>query len=181
MIDPENNQDTSLIHRTTKSKPPPNLGRFLIGRPLQTADAPHQTIGKAVGLAVFASDALSSTAYATQEILIAFRKVLAGSLHVKINPQPWLIPHGYRAFLDNRIGQPLDDLVPPLGSPHRIFKGNIILGQGCAHLYQLFPSLGVGPGPMTPCFFPSPAATPTTFGRSVFPREPAKSPTLPRD
>jgi amino acid transporter len=41
-----------------------------VGRPLQTADAPHQTIGKAVGLAVFASDALSSTAYATQEILI---------------------------------------------------------------------------------------------------------------
>jgi amino acid transporter len=42
----------------------------LIGRPLATADAPHQTIGKAVGLAVFASDALSSTAYATQEILV---------------------------------------------------------------------------------------------------------------
>jgi amino acid transporter len=41
----------------------------LIGRPLATADAPHQTIGKLVGLAVFASDALSSTAYATQEIL----------------------------------------------------------------------------------------------------------------
>src|SRR6185369_10022051 len=33
-------------------------------------DAPHETIGKAVGLAVFASDALSSTAYATQEILV---------------------------------------------------------------------------------------------------------------
>jgi len=43
---------------------------WLFGRPLQTADAPHQAIGKAVGLAVFASDALSSTAYATQEILI---------------------------------------------------------------------------------------------------------------
>jgi amino acid transporter len=42
---------------------------WLIGRPLPTADAPHQTIGKAIGLAVFASDALSSTAYATQEIL----------------------------------------------------------------------------------------------------------------
>lgn len=37
---------------------------------MQTADAPHQTIGKGVGLAVFASDALSSTAYATQEILV---------------------------------------------------------------------------------------------------------------
>src|SRR5262247_347718 len=43
---------------------------WLIGRPLSTADAPHQAIGKAVGLAVFASDALSSTAYATQEILL---------------------------------------------------------------------------------------------------------------
>jgi amino acid transporter len=70
MIDPENNQDTSLIHRKTDTKPPRTIGNFLIGRPLQTADAPHQTIGKAVGLAIFASDALSSTAYATQEILV---------------------------------------------------------------------------------------------------------------
>jgi amino acid transporter len=43
---------------------------WLFGRPLPTADAGHQTIGKSIGLAVFASDALSSTAYATQEILI---------------------------------------------------------------------------------------------------------------
>jgi amino acid transporter len=43
---------------------------WLLGRPLSTADAPHQAIGKAVGLAVFSSDNLSSTAYATQEILI---------------------------------------------------------------------------------------------------------------
>ena len=70
MIDPKNNQDTSFIHRTTETKPPRTLGHFLTGRPLQTADAPHQTIGKAVGLAIFASDALSSTAYATQEILV---------------------------------------------------------------------------------------------------------------
>lgn len=50
-------------------KLPKSWRNWLIGRPLATADAPHQTIGKAVGLAVFASDALSSTAYATQEIL----------------------------------------------------------------------------------------------------------------
>ncbi len=43
---------------------------WLFGRPLPTADAPHEAIGKAVGLAVFSSDALSSTAYATQEIMI---------------------------------------------------------------------------------------------------------------
>lgn len=70
MIDPKDNQATSFIHRTAGSKPPRNISHFLIGRPLQTADAPHQTIGKAIGLAVFASDALSSTAYATQEILV---------------------------------------------------------------------------------------------------------------
>ncbi len=42
---------------------------WLIGRPLPTADAPHEAIGKAVGLAVFSSDPISSTAYASQEIL----------------------------------------------------------------------------------------------------------------
>jgi amino acid transporter len=46
------------------------LQSWFIGRPLSTADSSHQTIGKVVGLAVFASDALSSTAYATQEILV---------------------------------------------------------------------------------------------------------------
>lgn len=37
---------------------------------MPTADAPHQTIGKAVGLAVFGADALSSIAYAPQETLV---------------------------------------------------------------------------------------------------------------
>jgi len=55
----------------TRFQPPRRPWRtWLFGRPLPTADAGHQTIGKTVGLAVFASDALSSTAYATQEILI---------------------------------------------------------------------------------------------------------------
>ena len=68
MITPENNQ-TEIMRRQSGYTPPRSLSHWLIGRPLMTADAPHQTIGKAVGLAVFASDALSSTAYATQEIL----------------------------------------------------------------------------------------------------------------
>jgi amino acid transporter len=75
MIDPDTKQDTAFIHRTTDLKPPRNLGHVLIGRPLPTADAAHQTIGKAVGLAVFASDALSSTAYATQEMLVILAAV----------------------------------------------------------------------------------------------------------
>jgi len=58
-----------ILHREA-STPPRALSHWLIGRPLSTADAAHETIGKAIGLAVFASDALSSTAYATQEILV---------------------------------------------------------------------------------------------------------------
>lgn len=68
MLTPEN-QQTEIMQRESDYKPPRSLSHWLIGRPLSTADAPHQTIGKRVGLAVFASDALSSTAYATQEIL----------------------------------------------------------------------------------------------------------------
>lgn len=60
---------SSVLRRDTEYKPPRSWRTWLIGRPLQTADAPHQTIGKLIGLAVFASDALSSTAYATQEML----------------------------------------------------------------------------------------------------------------
>jgi amino acid transporter len=56
-------------HRTADTRPRRSWSTLLMGRPLPTADAPHQTIGKAIGLAVFASDALSSTAYATQEIM----------------------------------------------------------------------------------------------------------------
>ncbi len=69
MISHESNLPTSIIEQATDYTPPRTLRSWLIGRPLSTADAPHQTIGKAIGLAVFASDALSSTAYATQEIL----------------------------------------------------------------------------------------------------------------
>jgi len=64
-----NNLQTEIMRRQSGYQPRRSLSHWLIGRPLSTADAPHQTIGKRVGLAVFASDALSSTAYATQEIL----------------------------------------------------------------------------------------------------------------
>ncbi len=70
MIKNIDHSPTSVIERVSDYKPPRSLRSWLIGHPLSTADAPHQTIGKSIGLAVFASDALSSTAYATQEILV---------------------------------------------------------------------------------------------------------------
>ena len=55
--------------------------RILFGKPIATRDAAHQTIGKAVGLAVFASDALSSVAYASQEILLILVAAGVGAFH----------------------------------------------------------------------------------------------------
>lgn len=60
---------TTVIDIPAGQSPKRNWRQWLIGSPLQTGDAPKQTIGKMIGLAVFASDALSSTAYATQEIM----------------------------------------------------------------------------------------------------------------
>jgi amino acid transporter len=47
-----------------------SLKRFLVGNPLKTAQAVHERLNKKTALAVFSSDALSSTAYATEEILL---------------------------------------------------------------------------------------------------------------
>jgi amino acid transporter len=70
MVTLDDDTGSSIQRRTARLRPPGFWRAWLIGRPLPTEAAPHQTIGKAIGLAVFASDALSSTAYATQEILI---------------------------------------------------------------------------------------------------------------
>lgn len=52
------------------------IKRLLVGAPMPLAQARHERLGKAVALAVFASDPLSSVAYATEEILLVL--VLAG-------------------------------------------------------------------------------------------------------
>jgi len=61
-----------------------SLKRLLIGEPLATYDLPHQAVSKIVGLAVFASDALSSTAYATEEILVVLAFAGANYFNVSI-------------------------------------------------------------------------------------------------
>jgi len=45
------------------------LKRLMVGRPLASEEMDHQRIPKWIGLPVFSSDAISSTAYATEEIL----------------------------------------------------------------------------------------------------------------
>src|SRR6266850_1823422 len=53
------------------------LKRWLVGAPMPLAQARHERLSKTVALAVFASDPLSSVAYATEEILLVL--ILAGS------------------------------------------------------------------------------------------------------
>lgn len=76
----EDKNGATVLHRTQVQAPRRSWRTWLIGRPLPTADAPHQTIGKLLGLAIFASDALSSTAYATQEIMIILAAAGAAAL-----------------------------------------------------------------------------------------------------
>jgi amino acid transporter len=53
------------------------LKRLFVGSPLPTAQSRHERLARSTALAVFASDALSSVAYATEEILLVL--VLAGT------------------------------------------------------------------------------------------------------
>src|SRR5256885_3579081 len=53
------------------------LKRLLVGKAKKTAMAVHERLTKKTGLAVFASDALSSTAYATEEILLVLAVAFA--------------------------------------------------------------------------------------------------------
>lgn len=61
------------------------LKRWLVGPALKTTQAVHERLSKPLALAVFSSDALSSVAYATEEILLIL--VLAGTVAVS-----WSIP-----------------------------------------------------------------------------------------
>jgi amino acid transporter len=53
------------------------LKRWLVGPPMPLAQAKHERLSKPLALAVFASDPLSSIAYATEEILLVL--ILAGT------------------------------------------------------------------------------------------------------
>ncbi len=60
------------------------LKRWLVGNPLKTAQAAHQRLSKRLALAVFSSDALSSVAYATEEILLVLVPASLAFAHFSI-------------------------------------------------------------------------------------------------
>ena len=64
-----------------------SLRRLLIGDPLRTEQASHQKLSNVIALPVFASDALSSVAFATEEIMAAL--LVAGAIPF-FGFTPWL-------------------------------------------------------------------------------------------
>ena len=77
-------EPSTNVRHLQSEKPRRSWVSLLIGDPLATAEAPHQAIRKIVGLAVFASDALSSTAYATQEMLAVLAAVGMAAFPISI-------------------------------------------------------------------------------------------------
>ncbi len=69
-------EPTSALGKVTHK-----LRRTIIGRPLTSAEAEHERLSKVKALAVYSSDALSSVAYATQEIMLVLAMGGLGALN----------------------------------------------------------------------------------------------------
>jgi len=66
-----------------------SLKRLLVGSPIRTARLAHERLTKKTALAIFASDALSSTAYATEQILLVLAAAyVAGQTNAFSNVLP---------------------------------------------------------------------------------------------
>ena len=80
--------------------------RVLLGPALRTSQLLHERISKRVALAVFSSDPISSTAYATEEILLVL--VFAGSaatslLMLGVGLVAWVWLHGRWPEIGRRV------------------------------------------------------------------------------
>jgi amino acid transporter len=73
------------------------LKRILLGRPLATAEEHQERLSKKYALPVFSADAISSTAYATEEIIIAL--MAAGSVALVWSPYVALAVAGLLAIV----------------------------------------------------------------------------------
>src|SRR4051812_30326070 len=69
-----------------------DLKRLLLGSPLETHQISHEKLPKWKALAVFSSDALSSVAYATQEILIPLSLFSVAAVN-------WSLPIGFAILI----------------------------------------------------------------------------------
>src|SRR5688572_18652730 len=107
------------LNRVADYKPKRSWRSWFVGNPLPSADAPHQTLSKPIGLAVFAGDALSSVAYAPPEILLVLAAagtaafsyafpiaiavtMLLAVVTISYHQTIYAYPGGGRAYMDAR-------------------------------------------------------------------------------
>jgi amino acid transporter len=83
-MQPESEQPVSEIRYAPAGAEslPLKLKRLLLGSPIPTVREKHQRLPKALGLAVFSSDALSSVAYATEETLLILTEAGLAALYL---------------------------------------------------------------------------------------------------
>ncbi len=98
------------------------LKQLFVGRPLETAEIGEQKLTKKAALAVLSSDALSSTAYATEEILLAL--VLAGALSFSLSIPAALLIVGLLWIVVISYSQTLE-AYPTGGGAYTVAKENL--------------------------------------------------------
>lgn len=119
---PESDVPTNAFERVYRA-----LKRVLVGPPLATAEEAHQRLGKVKALAVFGSDAISSSAYATEVMLIVL--MVAGNAalgitfytSIAIAIMLSLIAFSYRQTVQ---------AYPQGGGSYRVSRENLGMGAG---------------------------------------------------
>lgn len=98
------------------------LKKLVLGPPLATYEAAHQRLSKKVALAVFSSDALSSVAYATEEILLVL--VTAGMAAVQLSLPIALVIGGLLLVLVSSYSETIH-AYPSGGGAYIVAKENL--------------------------------------------------------
>ncbi len=101
--------------------------RVLLGRPLATAEEHHERLPKFYALPVFSADAISSTAYATEEILLAL--IAAGTAALVWSPLIALAVAGLLAIVALSYRQTVH-AYPNGGGSYQVSRSNLGLAPG---------------------------------------------------
>ena len=101
--------------------------RILLGRPIATAEEMQERLSKKLALPVFSADAISSTAYATEEILLAL--VLAGTMALRYSIYVSLAVAGLLAIVALSYQQTVH-AYPTGGGSYVVARENLGLSSG---------------------------------------------------
>ena len=118
---------SDLIATEVQDLPGISLKRLILGQPIPSHKAHQQRLGKLLALPVFASDALSSSAYGTQEIILML--ALAGAAGMRLTL--W-ISVGILALLAIVVASYSQTVhaYPKGGGSYTVSKENLSVGMG---------------------------------------------------